>query len=154
MAAKQYRDWLATARNRSVRLLAVGDTLAIVAFLAYGLTRHGLDPLQFPRHTALTALPFVLSWLLLAPTAGLYRLRTLRSARSTLVRTTAVWIGVSLVGSAMRSTPYLPGGAPPEFLLVVVVFGAGTVLPWRFAAVLAEHVRHNHQGETERIGRT
>ena len=141
------------SRSRRIWLVAIGDALAIVAFLALGLTRHGIDPLLFPRHTVLTALPFVSAWFLLAPIAGLYRLRTLRSGPSTLVRTTAAWTGVSLLGSAVRSTPFLPGGAPPEFLLVVIVFGAGVLLPWRLAVTLAEHVRHNHQGETDEIGR-
>lgn len=154
MIGKRLRTPEINVRNRSICVVAIGDILAITAFLAYGLTRHGIDPLQFPRHTVLTALPFVSSWLLLAPIAGLYRSRTLRSGRSTLVRTTAVWISVSLLGSALRSTSFFPGGAPPEFLLVVVVFGAVFLFPWRFAVALAEHVRHNHQGRTERIDRT
>ena len=154
MPGKPHRGWLPTPRNRSVWVVAIGDVLAITAFLASGLTRHGIDPLQFPRHTVLTALPFAFSWFLLAPTAGLYRPRTLRSGRSTLVRTTAAWIGASLLGSAVRSTPLLPGGAPPAFLLVVIVFGSAALLPWRLAVFFAEHVRHNpHQG-TERTDRT
>lgn len=145
---------MADLRHRSTGLLAIGDVLVIVAFLSYGLTTHGIDPLQFPRHTVLTALPFVLSWLCLAPVGGLYRTRTRRSAHSGLVRTATVWIGASLLGSAIRSTSVFPGEAPPTFLLVVVVFGAVVLLPWRLFVVLAEHVRHNHHGQTERTDRT
>jgi hypothetical protein len=141
-------------RDRSIGVVAIGDVLAVVAFLSYGLTTHGIDPLQQQRHTVLTLLPFVLSWVCLAPIGGLYRPQTLRSVRRTLVRTATVWIGVSLLGSAIRSTPYLPGGAPSEFLLVISFFGAGFLLPWRLAVTLAEHVRHNHQGRTERTDRT
>ncbi|MEF8778164.1 MAG: DUF3054 family protein, partial [Natronomonas sp.] len=90
----------------------------------------------------------------LAPIGGLYRPQTLYSVRRTLVRTTTVWIGVSLLGSAIRSTSYLPGQAPSEFLLVMVVFGAAFLLPWRLAAAFAEHVRHNHHEGTERTDRT
>jgi hypothetical protein len=142
------------SRLRSAAPIAVGDVLAIVAFLSYGLTTHGINPLVFPRHTVLTALPFVLSWVLLAPIGGLYRPRTRRSARSALGRTAVVWVGVSLLGGAVRSTPLFPGDAPPTFLLVVAGFGAAVLLPWRFAVALAEHVRHNNHQGTGRTGRT
>ncbi|MCQ4332958.1 DUF3054 domain-containing protein [Natronomonas sp. F2-12] len=139
---------------RSAAFIAAGDVLAIVAFLAYGLATHGIDPLQFPRHTLLTAFPFVSSWLCLAPIGRLYRPRVRRSWRAAIGRTVAVWIGASLLGGAIRSTSLVPGEAPPEFLLVVIVFGIVFLLPWRSAVILAEHVRHNPHLSTGRTDRT
>lgn len=138
--------------TRAVGVIVLGDLLAIVGFVGYGLTTHGMHPLQFPRHTIITSIPFVLAWILLAPPSGLYRSETIRSARSTLVRTTAVWLGVSVLGSWIRSTSHFPGGAPSEFVLVMIVFGLCVVLPWRGIIALTEHVRHNHHGRTGKTG--
>lgn len=132
--------------SRITWLVAVGDVGAIVLFVSFGLLTHGVHPLQFPWHTAVTSLPFVLGWLCFAPIGGLYRRRTMVSLRSTILRTTGVWTGAILVGGFLRSRSFLPGGTPPEFLLVVFVFGLGAVLPWRLVVSLTEHVRHNREG--------
>jgi hypothetical protein len=114
--------------------LALGDLAALVGFIAYGLNSHGVDPLQYPTHTAIAAFPFALAWGVVAPVGGLYRAPTLRSLRSTLFRLVIVWIAVTLLGGAIRQTSAFPGEAPPIFLLTTFVFGLAFVLPWRLAS--------------------
>lgn len=115
-------------------VLVLGDVAALVGFIAYGLTSHGVDPMQYPTHTAITAFPFVLAWGVVAPVGGLYRTPALRSVRSTLFRLAIVWLAVTLLGGFIRHTSVFPGEAPPIFLLTTFVFGLAFLLPWRLVA--------------------
>jgi hypothetical protein len=114
--------------------LVLGDVAALVGFIAYGLTSHGVDPVQYPTHTAITAVPFVLAWGIVAPVGGLYRTPVLGSVRSTLFQLAIVWTAVTLLGGAIRHTSAFPGEAPPIFLLTTFVFGLAFLLPWRLLA--------------------
>lgn len=112
---------------------AVGDVAAISAFLGVGLLTHAIDPLAFPRHAALTALPFLLSWAVVAPLGGVYAHGVATDPHATILRVTAVWTAASLLGAGLRATPVLPGDAPPTFVLVNVGIGLAFLLPWRLA---------------------
>lgn len=112
-------------------LVATGDALVLAAFLAYGLLSHAINPFQFPWHTLVTAIPFVIAWTVLAPLGGLYRQKTLDSIRVSLLRTVAVWVGVTLLAGGIRSTSLFPGESPPIFLLANFAFGLLFLLPWR-----------------------
>lgn len=122
--------------DRATVALSVGDMAVLSVFVAYGLLSHAINPLEFPVHSVVTAIPFVIAWWLVAPVGGLYRTSTVRSARATLFRVTAVWTVASLFGGAIRATPFFHGEAPPIFLLANLVFGLGFLLPWRLAVVL------------------
>lgn len=111
--------------------LAFGDALVVVAFIGYGLTSHAIEPWEYPIHTVRTALPFVIGWLVVAPLLGAYARRTVASYRRTVAISIPAWALAAIVGGAIRSTDRFPGGAPPEFLLVIAGFGLGFLLPWR-----------------------
>lgn len=132
MLRTRYADrWTVSVRRTA--LVAVGDIVAIAAFLLYGLLIHAVNPLVFPQHTVLAAAPFIFAWVITAPLGGLYRPETVTSVRSALTKTTAVWVVASLAGGAIRGTEYFPGEAPAVFLVVNIVFGLAFLLPWRLA---------------------
>ena len=114
--------------------LVVGDLAALAGFVAAGLLVHHINPLVFPEHAVMTALPFVIGWAIVAPLGGLYRLDVVRSPLGTGVRVVAVWAVASTLGAGIRATPLFHGGAPPEFIAVNLVFGTAFLLPWRLAA--------------------
>lgn len=122
--------------DRETVALSIGDMAVLSSFVAYGLLSHAINPLDFPVHSVLTAIPFVIAWWLVAPVGGLYRTSTVRSVRATLLRVITVWTVVSLLGGAIRATSFFDGEAPPIFLLANLVFGLGFLLPWRLAVVL------------------
>ncbi|WP_058365762.1 DUF3054 domain-containing protein [Haloparvum sedimenti] len=112
---------------------AAGDVTAISAFLGVGLLAHAINPLAFPRHAALTALPFLLAWAVVAPLSGVYGREIRGDLRALVPRVTVVWTVTSLLGAGLRATPMLPGDSPPTFLLVNVGIGLAFLLPWRLA---------------------
>ena len=115
--------------------IVLGDVLVLLAFVGTGLLSHSIEPWRFPSHTLTVVIPFLLAWLVVAPPLGLYRRETRFEYRRTAVLTICCWIVASLLGGAIRATPYFPGGAPVDFLLVNVVFGLAFFLPWRLAVV-------------------
>ena len=127
---------LGSARIGRLSAVALGDAAVLAAFLAYGLLSHAINPLTFPRHAAMTAVPFAIAWFVIAPVGGSYRRVALESARGALARTALVWIAVTLLAGAIRATPAFPGQSPPIFLLANVVFGLAFLLPWRLAVAL------------------
>lgn len=108
-----------------------GDLLVLFAFIATGQYSHGYLFWQYPEHTILITIPFVIAWFLFAPAVGLYSLANVRSYRRTVPLVAGTWIGTALVGGVIRSTELFPGGAPVTFLLANVVFGLLYFLPWR-----------------------
>jgi len=118
-------------------VVLVGDALALLAFVVWGLYSHQLLAWEVPVHTAMTLAPFLIAWLALAPLFGLYHRRTLRSYRRTLALLVAGWILISIVGGLIRATPLFHGGTGATFALVNVVFGLLVLVPWRFGVVTA-----------------
>ncbi|GAB3412234.1 hypothetical protein GCM10027435_04690 [Haloparvum alkalitolerans] len=116
---------------------AVGDAAAISAFLGVGLLAHAINPIAFPRHAALTALPFLLAWAAVAPLGGVYARAVSTDLHATTLRVTVVWTATSLFGAGLRATPMLPGDAPATFVLVNVGIGLAFLLPWRLAFAVA-----------------
>ncbi|WP_226483307.1 DUF3054 domain-containing protein [Natrinema amylolyticum] len=133
---KSHLSWESIGRVASepfVITLAAVDVLIVVAFIAFGLLKHAIEPWAFPAYTLRTAIPFVIGWVAVAPLFGAYRRRVFESFRRTLAIVAVAWVVASLLGGAIRSTALFPGSAPPEFLLVTAVLGLGFVLPWRLA---------------------
>lgn len=118
-------------------LVAAGDVVVLASFVVTGLLMHHIPPLSYPVHAALTALPFLIAWALVAPICGAYATRTIRSVKRTIGVTTVAWTIASIVGAGIRATPFFHGGAPVDFVLVNLVFGLGFLLPWRVAVALA-----------------
>ena len=107
-------------------LLAVGDLLTVVAFVAVGSYHHGnSDPL----YAVYVAVPFLFGWFVVAPLAGAYGdFPSLRNEAFSLLGT---WLVAALVGLGLRSTDFFDGGAPPSFGFVIIVVGGVSLLVWR-----------------------
>lgn len=118
-------------------LVLLGDALALLAFVAWGLWEHGLRAWAVPGHTLLTLAPFLLAWLALAPLCCLYQRPTLGSYRRTLALLVPGWVLVAVVGGLVRATRFFDGGTGLTFVLVNVTFGLVVLVPWRLAAVAA-----------------
>lgn len=108
-----------------------GDLLVLFAFVATGQYTHGYFFWEFPVRTLMVLLPFAIGWLLVAPLAGLFSPERIRSFRLTVPLVAGAWIVAASVGAFLRSTPYFPGGASIEFLLVNIGFGILYFVPWR-----------------------
>lgn len=108
------------------KLLAVGDAITVISFVAVGSYHHGnTDPL----HAVYAAVPFLLGWFVVAPLAGAYGgFPSLRNKTFSLLGT---WLVAALLGLGIRSTDLFAGGSPPSFGFVVIVVGGGSLLVWR-----------------------
>lgn len=120
-------------RSAVTALLLVVDLAIITAQLSYGLVVHGTDPLAAPLYTAETVAPFLLGWLLVAPTLGVYTARIRGSFIETTLSVGIAWVVAVLIGVGLRATPWFVGDAPLAFVLVTVGTGLATLLPWRLA---------------------
>lgn len=119
----------------SAAVVLLGDVLALLLFIVWGLWEHNVRAWEVPEHTFLTLTPFLLAWLALAPLFCLYQRRTLRSYRRTLALLVPGWIAISVVGGLIRATRFFDGGAGLTFLLVNVAFGLLILVPWRLGVV-------------------
>lgn len=120
-------------RSWTTLLLAVGDLVAIAAFVLAGELRHYEQATALARAPE-TALPFVVGWAIVGTLAGVYA----RSGRASLVdavgRTAAGWLGGAVVGQVLRATPYLHGEFSPAFALVSLLVPGGLLVAWRLVA--------------------
>lgn len=108
------------------KLLAVGDALTVLSFVAVGSYHHGnTDPL----HAVYAALPFLLGWFVVAPLAGAYG--GFPSLRNRLFSLLGTWLVAALLGLGVRSTGLFAGDSPPSFGFVIIVIGGGSLLVWR-----------------------
>ena len=117
--------------SRAMAAVLAGDLLVLFAFVATGQYTHGYYFWEVPVYAAKVMVPFVVAWLAVFPAIGLYASDRLRSYRRTALLVVVAWLGVSLLGGAIRATPLFPGGSPPSFLVANVVFGLLFFLPWR-----------------------
>lgn len=118
---------------RAATGLLVGDVLAVYAFVLVGTLDHGfaIDPVRM----TLTALPFLIGWLVLAIPLGLYGTYA-ADLPWTAVATLGTWAVAVVIGGFLRETVYFPGASPTSFLLASLVFGGLIVVGWRTAAAL------------------
>jgi len=116
-------------------LALLGDVVVLFVFVAMGISNHGGAPLESPMYTLERLAPFVLSWVVVAPLAGVYHRETLTEYRRTVVLVVVTWVVAALGGSALRGSALFPGGAPLAFVLVTLSFGTAMVLAWRVAGV-------------------
>lgn len=121
----------------SAAVVLLGDALALLLFIVWGLWEHHIRAWEVPEHTLLTLTPFLIAWLALAPLFCLYQRQTLRSYRRTLALLVPGWIVISIVGGLIRATRFFDGGTGPTFVLVNVVFGLLILIPWRLGVVAA-----------------
>lgn len=105
-------------------LLALGDLVLITLFVFMGQQNHGTEGLL------LTAAPFLLGWVLVAPLVGLYDGRR-RDVKGTIGLTAVAWIGAALIGQALRATEFFPGGFAITFVIVSILVGLVLLVPFR-----------------------
>ena len=122
-------------RSRWTALLAVGDVVALTAFVAAGQVRHvGENPLLSPV-TLLGALaPFLIGWTLVALVGGLYTHDALLGPRRMLSWTVPAWLLGAAIALALRWTTLFPGDVSGLFPLVAIVFGGVLLVGWRVTA--------------------
>lgn len=117
--------------TRRSAVVAVGDFLAIAAFVVPGGIRHGFPPWLFPIRTIDTFVPFLVGWIVAALLGGLYTADALKNPRRILSWTVPAWILALLLGHAIRATPLFHGGTSPVFFLVTLGVGAPVGIAWR-----------------------
>lgn len=122
--------------SQTTLVLAVGDVLAIFAFIAAGMLQHGGDPTNV---LALldAGLPFLIGWLPAAAFTGAYAPAVLRNTRETAFRTGLAWLIADLIGQGLRATSLFGGGFDVAFLVVSLVVGGLLLVVWR--AVIAQY---------------
>ena len=127
------RDFLSARLDRGTVPIAIGDVLAIVALLAYGVAHHNGTGfvLDNPVHVAGAALPFLIGWLLAAPPLGAYSPGAAESAKGAVPLGIRSWIVAALIGVGLRATPSFPGDFAAIFFGVTLVLGAVLLGLWR-----------------------
>lgn len=114
--------------------IAVGDIVALLAFLFVGTLQHStLEQLQAdPTIYLFAAGPFVLGWLICAPLVGAYSPGGGSAPNSSIPLAIRSWIPSALVGMVLRVFA-LPGrGAEVPFAVIMLVGGAFVLSGWRF----------------------
>lgn len=114
--------------------LAVGDVLALSAFVAAGRVEHLGTPIGDPVNFLDTLAPFLIGWGLAAVVGGLYTGDALLTPRRAVSWALPAWILAVIVGMGLRATPYFTGSAAPTFVIVTVVVGGTLVVGWRALA--------------------
>ncbi|WP_135663404.1 DUF3054 domain-containing protein [Halorhabdus rudnickae] len=112
-------------------VLAVGDLLAIAAFVVIGsVGAHG-ESLADVAGLVETAVPFVVGWILAAFLGSLYTVDARRSALRAISLTIPAWITAALIGQVLRDLLPTPGSFSLVFLAVSIGAGLVLLLPWR-----------------------
>ena len=114
--------------------IAVGDLVALLAFLFVGTLEHStVEQIQSdPTLYLIVAGPFVLGWLICAPLIGAYSPGGGSAPNSAIPLAIRSWIPAVLVGLVIRIVA-LPGrGAEPIFAAIMLVGGAIVLAIWRF----------------------
>lgn len=113
--------------------MAVGDLLALLAFLLVGTLEHWpLETiLEDPTIYLMVAGPFILGWLVCAPLIGAYSPGGVSAPNSSIPLAIRSWIPAAIVGLLIREL-VIPGrGAEPVFAVIMIVGGAVFLSIWR-----------------------
>lgn len=113
----------------SVRLLAVGDALALMAFLVVGLANHDRTSDLFTEGARI-GLPFVIGWFTSAIALGAYALR--RGRRAFLLRSALAWTVGIAIALLLRNTLF-GSQFSLVFAIISYVFTGIFLLGWRAA---------------------
>jgi len=111
--------------------LAVGDAVAIGAFVYAGEVQHGFPPPSYPGRFAGTLVPFLLAWAVVALVAGLYTTDAVATLRGALYRTLPAWLVANVLAHGLRLTPLFHGGTAPVFVLVSAISVGILLVGWR-----------------------
>lgn len=123
----------------SARVLAIGDLLALVAFVILGRIVHAdSGPIDWLANAPRIAAPFLLGWVIAAPFFGAYAQATAPWTGRFLLNSAFTLIAADLIAFAVRGY-LLSDSVTVPFVLTAFAFTALLVLGWRlvFARVLA-----------------
>ena len=110
-------------KSNAFSLLIIGDLLVILSFVWIGRSSHNLS-ISDLLATALTALPFLLSWFVITPWFGIYDSQVSRSRQKLVPRLLLGWAVAGPVALLLRSLILgrgLVSGIIPTFALVSLV---------------------------------
>ena len=113
--------------------VAVGDLIALLAFLFVGTLQHWplgeitADPTIY----LFAAGPFLLGWLLCAPLVGAYSPGGGSAPNSSVPLAIRSWIPATIVGLAVRIVAVPDRGFDPVFAAILLVGGAIVLSAWR-----------------------
>lgn len=119
--------------------LAIGDVSVILLVVALGMVRHyGVNGLTAnPADVVLTALPFLVGWVVAAPLIGAYSAGAGESAKAAVPLAIRSWVVADVIGIALRATPLFDGGENLAdllvFFVVMLLVGAIGLALWRGA---------------------
>lgn len=98
--------------------LAVGDLVAILGVLTYGMMRHGT---LMPERAAGVYAPFVIGWVVGSILIGAYAAGASESAKAAVPLGLRAWLVAAVIGFGLRWTPVFPGGLDPIFVGITLV---------------------------------
>lgn len=119
--------------------LAIGDVTVILLVIALGMVRHhGVSGVTGdPGAVVVTALPFLVGWVVAAPLIGAYSPGAGESAKAAVPLAIRSWFVADVIGIGLRATPLFGGGgdlvALVVLFLVLLLTGAIGLTLWRGA---------------------
>jgi hypothetical protein len=111
--------------------LAVGDVVVLAVLLSLGTARHnGFSYLtENPVGLALTLLPFLVGWVVVAPLVGAYSAGAAESAKAAVPLAIRSWILADVIGIALRiALPFDSNGPLMGRLLPIAIFFGVTLV--------------------------
>jgi hypothetical protein len=125
-----------------IAILVVGDLVALLVFSAIGRSSHGeAAGIAAIPEIIMTAAPFILGWLLVAPWLGAYREPNLTTPVLMLRTTLLAWLATLPVALILRSA-LIGRLSPISFAVVTFVAVALLLGGWRLVYALW-HMRRN-----------
>ena len=115
--------------------LAVGDLLAILGVLTYGMIEHATF---LPERALGVYAPFLIGWAVGAVLIGAYSAGAAESAKAAIPLGIRAWVLAALVGFGLRWTPLFPGGLDPIFVIITLVLTGVLIggLRWLYFKIL------------------
>ena len=117
--------------SSTTALLAVGDLVAIGAFVVAGELSHGYHPIMDAGRVGGTLVPFLVGWAVVSVAGGLYTKTAIAGVRNAAVWTIPAWIVAVVIAQMLRATRVFHGDAALTFALVSVAIGGGLLVVWR-----------------------
>jgi len=115
--------------------LAVGDLLAILGVLTYGMIEHATF---LPERAVGVYAPFLIGWAVGAVLIGAYAPGAAESAKAAVPLGLRAWVLAALIGFGLRWTPVFPGGLDPIFVVITLVLTGVLIggLRWLYFKIL------------------
>lgn len=111
--------------------LAVGDAVAILAFVVVGEIQHGGTMAS----GVTTYAQFLLGWAVAGPLLGAYAPDSLQTRPRAGAVVFLAWVGGALLGQAVRAVVKPGLYVSPAFVAVSIGFGGLALVAWRVVAI-------------------